>query len=399
MDEKTLVAQLDALKSELKSAVTAEAKASVEAQIKAIESKIPDTKGLNDDIAALKEWSVKKDEADKKNQDALDKVIAGSVKTSRKIKSFGEALSEAIAEKESDLIGFGRKRDSQVTLDLKGVDLNLKLAGDMTQSASLTGDPVVSYSSRNGLIPADAINFRDLIPTSISASGTYVHYTEQAGQGDPAQQTEGSGKAQIDSDFTEVKTVTKYLAAYQRFSKQLMYNLPWLQTTLGRILLRRFYQKENTLFYQNLAVNSDPHSASGGNVAEKIIDLIATQRGNNFNASAVLITFTDWTNLMKTAYPSTGDSYSVPGGVVFDNNGLARIAGVPVIAAPWVTAGDIQIMDTDYIERVETESLRVEFSFEDADNFTKNLVTARIECMEELNLIRTDAHLNIGTAS
>jgi hypothetical protein len=51
------------------------------------------------------------------------------------------------------------------------------------------------------------------------------------------------------------------------------------------------------------------------------------------------------------------------------------------------------IIDTDFIERVEGESLRVEFSFEDSDNFQRNLVTARIECFEALNLIRTDAHI------
>lgn len=41
----------------------------------------------------------------------------------------------------------------------------------------------------------------------------------------------------------------------------------------------------------------------------------------------------------------------------------------------------------DYIERVETEAVNITFAMEDADNFTKNLITARIECQEELNLM------------
>jgi hypothetical protein len=179
-----------------------------------------------------------------------------------------------------------------------------------------------------------------------------------------------------------------------------MYNLPWLQTTLSRILLRRFYQKENLMFYQNLATNSDPLSnTGGGNVAEHIIDMIAEQGGKNFSSDVILVTFAEWALLLKTGYPSTATAYSVPGGIMIDGSGNVRVAGVPVIPAPWVTAGDIQSIDRDYIERVEVESMRVEFSFEDANNFTENKVTARIECLEELNLLRVDAHSNYGTAS
>lgn len=90
-----------------------------------------------------------------------------------------------------------------------------------------------------------------------------------------------------------------------------------------------------------------------------------------------------------------------PLGTVIDPNGNIRIAGVPVIAVPWVTDDKALIIDNEYIERVETESLRVEFSYEDADNFTKNLVTARVECFEDINLLRTDAHIyaDLGNAS
>jgi hypothetical protein len=81
----------------------------------------------------------------------------------------------------------------------------------------------------------------------------------------------------------------------------------------------------------------------------------------------------------------------VPGGVVIDPSGNVRIAGVPVIGASWVTDDKALIIDSNYVERVETEGLRVEFSYEDSDNFQKNLVTARVECFEDINLLRTDA--------
>ncbi len=74
-----------------------------------------------------------------------------------------------------------------------------------------------------------------------------------------------------------------------------------------------------------------------------------------------------------------------------ESNGNVRIAGVPVIGASWVTNDKALIIDANYLERVETEGLRVEFSYEDSDNFQRNLVTARVECFEDINIMRTDA--------
>lgn len=382
-------------------------KADIEAltlQIETVKQRVSAAASKEDikSIAKLEEKLKELNENMTKNQEVIDKFVAegGSRKNNELPKSFSSAFAMKLQEKERDLAVLAEKgkKGESVMIELPGV-LDTKTVGDMTTSANLSGDPVFSYGSKQGLIPMDKINLRDLIPTSFSKTGQYVSFYEGAGEGSVTQQTEGSGKTQVDSDFTNQKTVNKYLAAYQRFSKQLMYNLPWLQTTLSRILLRKFYQKENLLFYAALSAGSTPATSSGGNDAEKLIDMIAQQGNSNFASDFILIPWATWANLLKTGYPSTATSYSIPGGIMFDQSGMARIAGIPAIPAPWVTASDLQIVDRDYIERVEVESLRVEFSYEDANNFTENKITARIECLEELNLIRGDAHLNLGTAS
>lgn len=404
-EKKAFDEQLAGLKKDLQEVLTKEAKAQIEAAIKELETKNKpvDLTEINKFIADTKAAQVTKDEADKKNQKAIDDLVAAGQqrKTEKPTRSFGEAFAAAVEEKQDDIKAFDIKnRNSKLILDIKDFSMSQKAVGTMTTGANLTGDPQFTYNLRQGLIPADKINLRDLIPTAHSATGQYITYTEQAGEGAPTMQVEGASKAQIDSDFTNVKIVNTYLSAFQRFSKQFMYNLPWLQTTLSRILLRRFYQKENSLFYANLAVNSTPATTAATNTAERMIDMIAQQGTANFASSFFLLPWAGWAALLKTGYPATATSYSIPGGVTFDANGIARIGGVMSIPASWVTpSDDIQLVDSDYIERVETESLRVDFSFEDADNFTKNLITARIECLEELNLLRTDAHLNYGTAS
>lgn len=296
---------------------------------------------------------------------------------------FAEKIASAFTEQKAAFDEFQRSKNAKIGFDIKAV-------GNMTVSGNLTGEGQASYSSRQGLVPANKINFRDLIPSTPSPTGIYVSYRETGTEGAIAVQTEGSAKSQIDYDLTRVSVVSDYIAGFARFSKQMMYQLPWLQNTLPRLLMRDFYKKENSTFYGIVAAG-----AAGSTTTDKTVDIeqvvayIANQLNADFTPSFGIVNFTDWQNLLLTK-PA---DYSVPGGVSIDQNGNIRICGVPIIGASWATVDKFTIIDSDFIERVETESVRVELSYEDGDNFTKNLVTARVECFEDLNLLRTDAHI------
>ena len=349
------------------------------------EAAIAEVKGQ---VAEVKSAIVTIDEAAKLNQKALDELIAAknakTIEASNK-KSFGDAFAETMAEafesKQAEFKAFAKDRNAKLVLDLKTV-------GNMTLGANLTGDGQATYNTRQGLVPSQKINFRDLIPTTQSPTGLYVTYRETGTEGSIGVQTEGSAKDQIDYDLTEVKVVSDYIAGFARFSKQMMHQLPFLQSSLQRMLLRDFYKKENAQFFSVVSQAATGSTTTSASVdAEQLVDWIANQLNANFNASFVLVNYAEWARLLKTK-PT---DYSVPGGVIIDPSGNIRICGVPVIGASWVTDDKALIIDSDYLERVETESLRVEFSYEDADNFTKNLVTARVECFEDINVMRTDA--------
>jgi len=346
---------------------------------------IADVKGQ---VAEVKSAIVTMDEASKANQKALDELIAAkNAKSieSKKAKSFGDsfadAMSEAFESKQAEFKAFAKDRNAKLTLELKDV-------ANMTLGNNLTGDGQATYNTRQGLVPSQKINFRDLIPTTQSPTGLYVTYRETGSEGAITVQTEGNGKGQIDYDLTEVKVVSDYIAGFARFSKQMMFQLPFLQSSLQRMLLRDFYKKENAQFFSVVSQAATGSTTTSATVdAEQLVDWIANQLNANFNASFALVNYSQWARLLKTK-PS---DYSVPGGVIIDPAGNIRICGVPVIGASWVTDDKALIIDSDFVERVETESLRVEFSYEDADNFTKNLVTARVECFEDINVMRTDA--------
>jgi len=371
---------------ELKSIETAvkSATESVEKMKAANEAAIADVKN---DVAEVKAAVVTMDEAAKKNQAALDQLIAekSAKKVDNKNKSFGEAYNEAIAEafeaKQAELKEFQKNKNAKLTIDLKSV-------GTMTLGDNLSGDGVATYNQRQGLVPAQKINMRDLIPTAVSPTGLYVTYRETGTEGSIGVQSEGIAKSQIDYDLTEVKVVSDYIAGFARFSKQMMFQLPFLQNTLQRMLLRDFYKKENATFFSTVSLAATGSTTTSATVdAEQLVDWIANQLAANFDASFALVSYQQWARLLKTK----PNDYSVPGGVVIDPSGNVRIAGVPVIGASWVTDDKALIIDSNYVERVETEGLRVEFSYEDSDNFQKNLVTARVECFEDINLLRTDA--------
>lgn len=263
----------------------------------------------------------------------------------------------------------------------------------MTTANTLTGTGYITFNERPGILPPQKINFRDLLSTAMSANGSYVTYRETNAVQAVGKQTEGSAKQNMQYTFQANTATLSYIAGFVTFTKQLLYNLEFLQNRLPTMLLRDFYKKENDYFFTTIAGNSTganpPTVAGGATDAEELIQVIANQRKANFEASYAIIDWTEWGRLLATK----PNDYSIPGGVTIDANGTMRIAGVPVIAASWAQTDHVLVYDYDYYERVEGESLRVEFSYENQDNFEKNQITARIECFEEINRLRDDASI------
>ena len=316
-----------------------------------------------------------KDEMDKQAEEVSRKSAAKIAST----KSIGEQIAEnldsnmAIAEKELKSSG-------------GSFTMNLKAVGNMLLSSNLTGDSVATYNQQQAILPSQKLNFRDLIPTVQSATGTFVTYKESGSEGAIAAQTEGASKGQIDYDLTEVKTVNAYIAGFATFSKQMMRSLPFIEQTLTRMLIRDFFKAENASFFSTVsgAATGSTTVTATDNV-EEIIQLIGNQKSANFNASYALVSPTQMARLIISTYNK--GYYAGAGAVILNGAGGLTIFGTPVFEASWVTDDKVLIFDRDYLERVEVEGLNVTFSYENGTNFVQNLVTARIECYEAINLM------------
>jgi len=320
----------------------------------------------------------------KEMQDQFDALATkAAVKPQEKSQTIAEGIAEALGG-----IQFKEGLDNELTTKLRSdrkfrIELpNVKAMG----LNNLTGDPVATYSTRQAIQPAQKLNFRDLIPTVNSETGLYVFYREPVNANNIAVQSEGSTKAENTYNFSEVKVVQNYLAGFATFTKQMATSLPWLQNTLPRLLMRDFFKKENAAFFSTVSSAATAVTSSETDNVKKIIDMVAAQLDANFNVSFGLVSNAMMASLLKSTY--TNGYYSGAGGLTLNASGTGvTIYGVPVLPASWVTNNKILLIDSDYLERVQVKGLAIELSYENGTNFVQNLVTARIECQEEINLM------------
>lgn len=333
-------------------------------------------KGLTDQMVILQ----------KTMQDQYDKFVSKRAPSTESKEPMG--LDTAIAKSLSH-IKFVENQENEMTETLRkqrSFKLDLPEVKSVTLAGNLTGDPVASYGQRQGILPSQKVNFRDLIPTLNTETGLYVFYRETPSTNNFAFQQEGCTKGENNYTLSEVKVVQNYLAGTTTFSKQMATSLPWLTTTLPRLLMRDFFKKENALFYATINAAATVDTSAETDYVKKLIDFITAQQDLNYDVSAAIVSYTDLGSLLKSTY--TAGYYSGAGGVIINGqaNGL-MIMGVPVIGASWATNGRVLCIDNNFIERVQVKGLAIELSYENNDNFVRNMITARAECQEEVNML------------
>jgi HK97 family phage major capsid protein len=261
-------------------------------------------------------------------------------------------------------------------------DLDLKAVGTMTISNNLTGSVYTSYVDNPALRSFVNPHLRsvfNIIPVS-TGSVSFPRGNTPVGEGSFGKQTEGSAKPQVDYDVTVVNTALSFIAGYAKVSRQMIDDLPFLQAYLQQSLIEDFQKAEDTYYLNAIAASATAGVSSGANTAEKFIDYLAQLGAANWTANIALTTHAGWAGLLKTK-PS---DYSVPGGMVIDQNGNVRIAGVPVIPHSLVTASKIYVMDSTKFAIAQQSGLAVRSTEFDQDDFIKNLITFRCEARCEL---------------
>jgi HK97 family phage major capsid protein len=354
--------QLEALKSSLEAKTIEEVKGAItEIEAKFNDAVANETKAVKEELTAqFNELKGHYNELNVKMQNREKEVKAG-----------GDAIKGMITE-----------NFDAISNVKKGNAVEVKAVGDMTLGANLTGDQPRDYNFDVVMVPNQKVNVSDLVGSVNISGGTYTFVRETGSEGSISQPgSEGGDKSQIDYDISMIDVNTDFLAGFARYSKKMRNNLPFLESFLPSALRRDYFKAENSKFngvLESEATASTLLAADFDTPAEMLVKEIAKLQGANYDVNGIVIHPEAWYDI-QVSQKSTGAGYGLPG-IVSVDGGVMRINGVPVYQATWVSSAQKYFVgDWSRIKKVVTEGLGLEFSEQDGSNFTKNLITARIE--------------------
>ena len=351
---------------------------------------IENTKNAGEKLASLE------DKLGNVEKSLSDAILDAKTKSVEQPENFIAKAFEANADKFKAL---SSRRDA-------AFGMNLKAVGDMNLTANIGAGWASSIAGLSNTIitdPLRPIHLRDLLRTStIEQNGVFKFAKKTGSEGGAAIQTEGSSKAQVDYDFTISEVTPKTIAAYAKISKQMLSRLTWLQSFVSTQMINDLLNVEDTNLYDyagssafaGLYESAATYTPSGtvtiaSNRWDKLANSIAQLKALKFAPSAILVSPIDEMELMINKETNAG--YSHPTLLLGQR---MTVAGVPIIATDIVTAGTFMTADLNKAaELLFEDNIMTEFAYEDGDNFTKNLVTVRVEESVALPIYYTTAML------
>ena len=379
--------KLSELKTALEAATEKKMKEAISAEIKALEAKIPSVDELKTGIEDIKQWQVKKDEADKKNQEALDSLIANGQKRDTKSATFNDALGEALEQKKEDLKSYGKKRN-QINIDIKTV-------GDMG-SGNLTTSGTETFAGNTflgvGRKPYNVAHIRDILSVQpITTDSAYV-IRDSGGEGGPTAVQMGAAKPQTDRDYVKLIAPVTKIAHYFKIPEEMLSDNSWLQNEISGIGLEELLAKEDDLILNQVgaaglfaglttATNSTAWAAPGSlalgiDQANNYDVLVAgwTQARNaKVSPNYILCHPSDYARMVLSKATTGEYVFGAP------NVSIPNVFGIPIIPHTAMTSDKFLIGDFSKVKLGQREGVSVRLYDQNEDDAIKNMVTVVIE--------------------
>lgn len=302
-----------------------------------------------------------------------------------------KALTDNLKDKD-----FSSKGDS-VKFKMQGhtQDAINKAAGLVT-GANLTNAVGGGATSANPeyrqnvlLGPQRKIHMRSILTQSPMSSDLIRYPQHTTSDGDFAiQVNQGDEKAQIDDKFEMVNAVAHTIAGFYRVSKQALADIPWLANALISKGTERYLKKEDQKILYGVGGDNDikgikeyapEFTGDMPNHYEAILNGIYSLLDTDYDPNGTLLRPITYAELLK--YKTTTGEYNFPMLFLPNQQFPMSIAGVPLMMSTAVAQNDCFIGDwaAENLRMLVREGLTIDFSYEDDKNFTKNLVTIRLE--------------------
>ena len=296
-------------------------------------------------------------------------------------KSVGEDLSDsedfkALQTRGRGIARIGRKAVTNITSATTGTG-GVGVGIQPTRVPGIVADPERQFV------------IRDLIMPGRTGSNA-VEFVQESGFQNMAaiQATEGAAKAQSDISFALKTTNVVTIAHWFRASKQVLSDIPLLQSYInGRAIYGLKYKEEEQILAGN-GVGGNmlgliPQASAFNNALRKAGDTkidtlrraILQVRIAEYRASAIALNPVDWADIELTK-DSTGSYIWVN----VQEGGAQRLWKLPVVDSNAVPEGEFLVGAMNIAAQIfDREEAAVEVSTEDGDNFRTNMVTIRAE--------------------
>lgn len=310
-------------------------------------------------------------------------------------KSFGEQLTDS--DDFASLVSKGRGT----------ARLGVKAVTNITSGLTGTGGVGAGIQTQRlpGVVsgPDRPFTIRDLIMPGRTASNAIEYVRESGFQNMAAPVAEGTAKPQSDLSLELVTTTVKTIAHWFKASKQVLADLPLLQSYInGRAIYGLKYVEENQILAgdgtgQNLlgilpqsTAFDDALRGTGDTPIDTLRRAILQVRIAEYRATGIVLNPVDWAD-MELQKDNTGAYIWVN----VQEGGVQRMWRLPVIDTNAMPQGEFLVGAFDMGAQVfDREDAAVEVSTEDGDNFTKNMVTIRAEERLALAVYRPESFIH-----
>lgn len=387
--------------------------------IKTLEEKIAQKADASDSIKELDQHLVKLKELGEKYPKLAEQVEEIVVKMNRPdfgVPSTSTGLHGDL-EKQLTKAFEGQNLDNQSSSVrfkwMNGQKGLTKAAGTITGANFTDGvNPVAfnpQYDQTVVTSPTRKVHMRSIITQAPMAgdSSRYPQWTDH-GEGDFAiQVNQGDKKQQIEENYQMVDLIPRTIAAFYRVAKQEIADIPWLVQSLLSEGTERYLKVEDAKVLYGLGGSNDIKGINEyaalftgdmPNHYEAVLNPIFELLDADEDPNGVVLRPSTYAQFLK--YKSTTGEYNFPMLYVPNQLQPMNIAGVPIFMSTAVKTNEGFVGDwsANNVQIRVREGLSVAFSYEDADNFTENLVTIRLEARIALQLKRAMAFRKINFA-
>tara|TARA_R100000482_G_scaffold85615_1_gene34363 strand:+ start:192 stop:1409 length:1218 start_codon:yes stop_codon:yes gene_type:complete len=300
-----------------------------------------------------------------------------------KSEAFGDALNKSESFK-----AMKNGTQGNASLELKAdVLISSDFAG-ASSSRDATGVERVEGIKRD---PSNVTNMMGIIPVGSTSSNVIRYVKESAYTDNAANVAEGSAPTDSEFQLTAEDAVVQKTSAVMTISQEMLDDTPALSSYLSQ----RLPAKINTVIDDQLIggsgsspnllglMNGGTTFAAGGfaNAIESAqeLDVLYVAMNqlalSNYAANGIVLNPTDFHKI--ALLKDTTNEY-LRGNSLVSADGFFRINGVPVYMNNKMAAGNFVVADFSQASQVwQREGLRVDFGYENNDNFDKYLVSVR----------------------